>query len=136
MYTKQLLPIVFVLVLSAFCSSVYAQVSATQIKNELAGKEWKITKYETFGVVDQPTPAQLHDKIVLNTDMTFLIVENGIEYKGKWSILNPAEYIQCKAPAQSWDKTYKIISIGEKASVLEYKDPVLIKTKYYLSPVE
>jgi hypothetical protein len=112
--------------------SLFAQISEDQIKTGLAGKEWKITKYEVFGVIDAPKAEQVKDKIVLKSDMSFIIVENGKEYKGKWSIMNPVMYINCKSSIGSWSKTYKVISVGPKESVIEYKDPDLIKTKYYL----
>jgi hypothetical protein len=125
---KKILMIIFAL----FSLSAKAQITAEEIKTGLAGKEWKIVKYEVFGVADAPKPEQLNDKIFLKTDMSFVIVENGKEYKGKWNVMNPSVYILCKATTGAWTKTYKIISIGEKESVLEYKDPDLIKTKYYL----
>ena len=113
-----------------FTLTVNAQITADSIKTKLAGKEWKITKYEVFGVLDAPKPEQLNDQISLKPDMTFTIVENGKEYKGKWTIMNPVVYISCKAA--TWSKVYKVISINEKTAVIEYKDPDLIKTKYYL----
>lgn len=125
---KYTLSILFVFL----CFTVNAQITADQIKGELAGKEWKIVSYEVFGVNDAPKPEQVNDKIFLKADMSFVIVENGKEYKGKWTIMNPASYISCKAATGSWTKVYKVLSIGEKQSVIEYKDPDLIKTKYYL----
>ncbi|HWZ22283.1 MAG TPA: hypothetical protein VNW06_06485 [Cytophagaceae bacterium] len=112
--------------------SLHAQITADQIKTGLTGKEWKISKYEVFGVAEAAKPEQSNDKILLNADMTFTIVDNGKTYKGKWSILNPVEYISCKATTGSWTKMYKVISIGEKASVIQFKDADLIKTNYYL----
>jgi hypothetical protein len=123
----------YIILLFAFISfSASAQITADQIKTGLAGKEWKITKYEVFGVADAPKPEQVNDVINLKSDMTFVIVENGIEYKGKWTIMNPVVYISCKSAAGNWAKIYKVLSIGEKESAIEYKDPDLIKTKYYL----
>jgi hypothetical protein len=122
----------WIIIFALFSLSVQAQITAEEIKTNLAGKEWKITKYEVFGVADAPKPEQINDKIFLKTDMSFVIMENGKEYKGKWNVMNPSVYILCKSATGSWSKTYKIISIGEKESVLEYKDPDLIKTKYYL----
>lgn len=114
------------------CFAVNAQVTADQIKEELAGKEWKIVSYEVFGVNDAPKPEQVNDKILLKADMSFVIVENGKEYKGKWTIMNPSNYISCKAATGGWTKVYKVLSTGEKEASIEYKDPDLIKTKYYL----
>ncbi len=125
---KKLLMII--LVLSGYIAQ--AQYTAEQIKTTLTGKNWSIVKYEMFGVSEEPKPEQVSDKIVLNTDMSFVVIENGKEYKGKWSIMNPSVYIICKATNTSWSKTYKIITIGETESVIQYKDPDLIKTNYYL----
>jgi len=125
---KKLFTVFFLFI--AFSSK--AQITAEQIKTGLAGKEWKITKYEVFGVAEALKPEQANDKIVLNADMTFTIVENGKEYKGKWSIMKPVEYISCKSSTGTWNKTYKVISIGEKESVIQFKDPDLIKTNYFL----
>ncbi len=108
------------------------QITADEIKKGLTGKEWKIIKYELFGVDSAPLPEQVNDIISLKNDMTFVVVENGKEYKGKWTILNPVVYINCKESSGLWSKTYKVISIGEKESIIEYKDPDLIKTKYHL----
>jgi hypothetical protein len=113
-----------------FTLTVKAQITADSIKTKLAGKEWKISKYEVFGVMDAPKPEQVNDLISLKPDMTFTIIENGKEYKGKWTIMNPVVYISCKAA--TWNKVYKVISINEKTAVIEYKDTDLIKTKYYL----
>ena len=108
------------------------QITADEIKKGLAGKDWKIIKYELFGVDTAPSAEQASDFISLKADMTFVVKENGKEYKGKWSILKPVVYITCKAATGGWSKTYKVISIGEKVSIIEYKDPDLIKTKYHL----
>ena len=123
---KKLFVIIFLL--SGYFAN--AQFTAEQIKATLPGKNWSIVKYEMFGVADEPKPEQVNDKIVLNADMSFVIVEKGIEYKGKWSIMNPSVYINCKA--SNWTKMYKIISLGETESVIQFKDPDLIKTDYYL----
>ena len=120
------------LLFALYSLSVNAQITADQIKTGLAGKEWKITKYEVFGVADLPKPEQMKDVIYLKSDMTFLIIENGVEYKGKWTIMNPVVYISCKSSSGAWNKVYKVLSIGDKESAIEYKDPDLIKTKYYL----
>lgn len=122
---------ILILLFLSFSLSLQAQITADQIKTGLAGKEWKVTKYEIFGVKEAPKPDQVNDKIVLNADMTFVIIENGKEYKGKWTIMKPVEYINCKSTG-TWNKTYKVISIGEKESVIQFKDPDLIKTNYYL----
>jgi len=127
--------IAFIL-LSFLTHIISAQITADQIKADLTNKVWKITKYETFGVSEDPKEAQVNDKILLNSDMTFLIVENGKEYKGKWSILNPPTYITCKSIDGNWSITYKIISIGEKASIIQFKDPDLVKTDFHLEVVE
>jgi hypothetical protein len=121
-----------ILLFICFSISLKAQITADQIKTGLAGKEWKITTYEIFGVKETPKPEQVNDKIVLNADMTFVIVENGKEYKGKWSILKPVEYINCKSTTGDWVKMYKVISIGEKESMIQFKDADLVKTNYYL----
>ncbi len=123
---------VFTLFIMFITSNAQAQITADQIKADLAGREWKIVNYEVFGVTDAPKAEQINDKIVLNSDMSFVVVENGKEYKGKWTIMNPVVYISCKSSSGTWSKVYKVISIGEKESVIEYKDPDLIKTKYYL----
>ena len=64
-------------------NSLKAQITAELIKKELTGKEWEIVQYETFGTTEDPSPEQLNDKIILNADMTFLIMENGTTYQGK-----------------------------------------------------
>jgi hypothetical protein len=112
--------------------SLQAQITADQIKTGLAGKEWKVIKYEVFGVTEALKPEQVNDKIILNADLTFTIIENGKTFKGKWSIQKPIEYILCKSTTGAWSKIYKVISIGEKESVIQFKDPDLIKTNYYL----
>ncbi len=123
----------FFLFLTVCAFNGKAQINADSIKNNLAGKEWKITQYETFSVVDAPKPEQVNDQLFFKADdMTFRIIENGKEYKGKWTIMNPAVYISCKSSSGNWAKVYKVISIDTRQAVIEYKDPDLIKTKYYL----
>ncbi|MDB5272927.1 MAG: hypothetical protein JWO58_1294 [Chitinophagaceae bacterium] len=119
----------FLLALS--CFSLKAQITSTQIKNELAGKEWKIAKYETFGVEAEPKPEQVNDKMTLNKDMTFFIVEDGKEYFGNWSIQSEA-YINCKSKTGEWSRQYKVISIAEKNATIEYQDSDLTRILYRL----
>jgi hypothetical protein len=125
----------FILLLSVLISSfsyqiAHAQISADRIKLELANKEWKIVQYEVFEIPEEPSPEQINDKITLNTDMTFVIIENGISYKGKWTVQSPQ--IICKTEDKTWAKTYKVMAIDSKKATIEYKDPDLIKTLYYL----
>ncbi len=120
-------------IMLTFCMahSLYAQATAEQIKKEWVGKEWKIIQYETFGMAEDPSVEQAHDKLFLKPDMTFVIVENGKEYQGKWSV--QANYIFCKTDSPiKWSKNYKIMSIEAHISTIEYKDPDLTKTLYYL----
>jgi hypothetical protein len=117
--------------ISSFCHQIAsAQISADRIKLELTNKEWKIVQYEVFEIPEEPTAEQINDKIILNTDMTFVIVENGISYKGKWSTQSP--HIFCKTEDKTWAKTYKVMAIEGNKATIEYKDPDLIKTLYYL----
>ena len=123
----------FVSLLIFFISinSLKAQITAELIKKELTGKEWEIVQYETFGMAEDPSPKQLNDKIILNADMTFLIMENGTTYQGKWSVQSP--YIFCKLEETNWTRTYKAMSIENQKSIIEYKDSDLTKTLYYLA---
>lgn len=121
----------FTLILAFFSNHIlFAQITTEQIKKDWIGKEWKIIKYETFGIEEEPTEEQMNDKILLNSDMTFIIVEKGVEYKGKWRIQSP--YAFCKSESSTWERTYKIMSIEATSSTIEYKDPDLTKTLYYL----
>jgi hypothetical protein len=108
-----------------------AQVTTAQIKNDLSGKEWKIVKYETFGVEEEPKEEQLKDKLLLNKDMTFFIVENGKEYLGNWSS-TPDGRITCKAKTGEWSRIYKVITVSEKTATMEYQSPDLTRTLYRL----
>lgn len=119
------------LLLVCCCYTLNAQVTATQIKNDLAGKEWTIVKYETFGVEEDPKDEQLKDKILLNKDQSFFIVENGKEYLGNWS-LQPDGRIACKCKTGEWSRVYKVISIAEKTATIEYQGPDLTRTLYRL----
>ncbi len=121
------------LILSLFGAlSLQAQLTTDNINAGLTGKEWLITEYELFGVSEAPNPTQLNDRITFNSDMTFLIIENGKEYKGKWNNAKPVEYILCKSTLGNWTKMYKVISIGENEAVIQFKDVDLIKTNYHL----
>lgn len=93
-------------------------------------KTWKIIKYETFGVVDMPTEKQANDELTFNSDKTFTIIENGKTYTGKWNI--NTGYIVCVSTDKKFNKTYKIIELLKNTAIVEYKDPDLVKTKYYL----
>lgn len=117
------------LVLSSY--TLEAQITTTQIKSDLAGKEWKIIKYETFGVEEEPKAEQLNDKLVLNKDMTFFIVENSKEYLGNWA-LQPDGKVSCKSKTGEWSRTYKVISIADKIATIEYQGPDLTRTLYRL----
>ncbi|HSZ71791.1 MAG TPA: hypothetical protein VK750_03880 [Cytophagaceae bacterium] len=122
--------LVYILLLFS-CSALKAQITSTQIKNDLAGKEWRIVKYETFGVEAEPKAEQLNDKVLLNKDMTFFIIEGGKEYHGTWSVLSEAN-ILCKSQTGEWTRAYKVISIVEKAASIEYQDADLNRTLYRL----
>lgn len=118
------------LLLVLCCYTLKAQVTATQIKNGLSGKEWKIVKYETFGVEEEPKAEQLNDKLILNKDMTFFIVENGKEYLGTWTSTDGK--INCKSKTGEWSRMYKIIALTEKTATVEYQGPDLTRTLYRL----
>ncbi len=122
--------ILLALIFAIVSLKVQAQLSQEQIKKDWMGKTWKIVQYETFGVSEDPSPEQLQDNIQVNQDMTFTIVENGKSLKGKWRL--QSVYLTCTAEGSTWSKTYKIISIENQKSILEYKDPDLTKTLYYL----
>jgi hypothetical protein len=119
------------LLLVLCCYTLKAQSSATQIKNDLAGKEWKIVKYETFGVEEEPKAEQLNDKLVLNKDMTFFIIENSKEYLGNWSV-QPDGKVSCKSKMGEWSRSYKVIAVAEKTATIEYQSPDLTRTLYRL----
>lgn len=111
--------------------ALQAQISQEKIQQELAGKDWKIIRYETFGVEEEPRDEQKNDLFRINSNMTFKVVENGTEYTGSWT-LNEC-YITCKSKNGSWQKTYKVISIEPKTASLEYKDPDLTRTLYRMA---
>ncbi|MDB5257381.1 MAG: hypothetical protein JWM14_2076 [Chitinophagaceae bacterium] len=119
------------LLLVLCCYTLKAQITTGQIKNDLAGKEWKIVKYETFGVEEEPKVEQLNDKLVLNKDMTFFIIENGKEYLGNWTSTLEGK-INCKSKTGEWSRTYKVITIAEKTATIEYQDADLTRTLYRL----
>ncbi|MDF2454273.1 MAG: hypothetical protein K0R51_266 [Cytophagaceae bacterium] len=112
------------------CYTLKAQITTAQIKNDLAGKEWKIVKYETFGVEEEPKPEQLNDKFILNKDMTFFIVENSKEYLGTWTAA--AGKVSCTSKTGEWSRTYKVITLAEKTAAIEYQDQDLTRTLYRL----
>lgn len=114
-----------------FTYSVKAQFSSSQIKKELGDIEWQIVKYETFGVEEDPKEEQVNDKILLNSNMAFFIVENGKEYHGNWNILGDTR-IKCNSKSGEWSRTYKVISIADKNAALEYQDEDLTRTIYRL----
>jgi hypothetical protein len=111
-------------------SHVQAQLSPDQIKTNWIGQTWKIIQYETFGITEEPSPEKINDKLLLRSDMSFLIIENSKSYTGKYTLQTP--YFTCQSTDKTWSKTYKIISIEESKSTIEYKDPDLTKTLYYL----
>lgn len=119
------------LLLVLCCSTLKAQITAAQIKNDLAGKEWKIVKYETFGVEEEPKAEQLNDKLLLNKDMSFFVVENGKEYLGSWTSTAEGK-INCKSKTGEWSRIYKVLSITEKTATIEYQGPDLTRTLYRL----
>jgi hypothetical protein len=119
------------LLLVLCCYTLKAQITTAQIKNDLAGKEWKIVKYETFGVEEEPKAEQLNDKLVLNKDMTFFIVENNKEYLGSWAI-QPDGKVSCKSKMGEWSRIYKVIAVAEKTATIEYQSPDLTRTLYRL----
>jgi hypothetical protein len=121
----------FTLLLALCCFSLKAQMTSTQVNNELAGKEWLIVKYETFGVEEEPKAEQVKDKVVFNKDKTFFIIENGKEYHGKWMVQSEINIV-CKSQAGEWSRTYKVISIAEKTATIEYQDADLTRTLYRL----
>jgi len=111
--------------------TLQAQITSAQIKSDLAGKEWKIIKYETFGVEEDPKVEQVNDKIVLNKDLSFFIIENGKEYMGNWSITADGK-VTCKSKSGEWSRAYKVISIADKIATIEYQGPDLTRTLYRL----
>ncbi len=118
------------LLLVLCCYTLKAQITTAQIKNDLAGKEWKIVKYETFGVEEEPKPEQLNDKIMLNKDLTFFIIENNKEHLGSWTTASGK--VICKSKTGEWSRTYKVITFTEKTATIEYQDADLTRTLYRL----
>jgi hypothetical protein len=119
------------LLLVLCCYTLKAQITTAQIKTDLAGKEWKIVKYETFGVEEEPRAEQLNDKLLLNKDMTFFIIENGKEYLGNWTVSSDGK-VTCKSKMGEWSRMYKVISIAGKTATIEYQGPDLTRTLYRL----
>ena len=119
------------LLLVLCCYTLKAQITTAQIKTDLAGKEWKIVKYETFGVEEEPKAEQLNDKIILNKDLSFFIVENNKEHLGTWTAQAEGKVL-CKSKTGEWSRTYKVITIAEKTATIEYQDADLTRTLYRL----
>ncbi len=61
-----------------------------------AGKTWKLSKIEKFGVEKDPGDDQKGDMLILNLDGTFKIILKGVEKtgtysRGSWLNLKPAD---------------------------------------------
>jgi hypothetical protein len=93
-------------------------------------KSWKIVKYELFGVSEEPGEERILDELTFGVDKTFTIIEKGKTYKGTY-IFNSG-YIVCTSLDKQFKRSYRIVEAKESTAVVEYKDPDLIKTKYYL----
>ena len=107
--------------------------SFAQTKTEQMSKKWKITAYETFGVKEDLKEEQKKDYLQFNADKTFVGIENGKEVSGKWNIEKTNTYLTTTNTATKEVRNYKLYSVTDKDAVIEYKDPDLIKTKYYLT---
>jgi hypothetical protein len=112
-----------------FTLSYVSAQTPDSLKTKLS-KEWDIKGYEQFGVVDEPTDVQRGDKIILKSDNTCVIVENGKKYTGTWGFDKSKIYIQCALG--SVKRNYKIISVNGTKAIIEYQSPDLIRTKYHL----
>ncbi|MCS6824163.1 MAG: hypothetical protein NZ529_07675 [Cytophagaceae bacterium] len=100
-------------------------------------KEWSIVKYEMFGVQSLPDSSQINDKIHLKPDMTFVLIERGKKITGKWSVHNAGEWMFLHVSSPKTEtRNFKIISVDDKEAVIEYKDPDLVKTKYFLKALQ
>jgi hypothetical protein len=108
-----------------------AQTATDTLKAKLS-KEWFIKSYEQFSVTEEPEEEKKNDKIVFNADKTCTIVENGKSYTGTWLIDKSKTYILCILSNGVVKRNYKIISVGDKESIIEYQTPDLIRTKYQM----
>ncbi|MCU0430494.1 MAG: hypothetical protein MUF42_11035 [Cytophagaceae bacterium] len=105
--------------------SVFAQFNLTDIC-----KSWKITAYESFGVIDSPSASQVNDSLIFLSSKKFLIIENGIRYE--CAFLFNGSVITCMNADKTFSRQYKILKLQKDSALLEYQDSDLIKFKYYL----
>jgi hypothetical protein len=124
--------IVFVLFFIFSGIIVNAQTSGDTLKAKLS-KEWIIQGYEQFSVTEEPEEEKKNDKIIFKADKTCNIVENGKSYAGTWLIDKTKTYISCTLSNGAVKRNYKIISVGDKESIIEYQTPDLIRTKYHMA---
>ena len=122
--------LIFFIFIFSITTTAYTQ-STDSLKQKLS-KEWKLKKYEQFGLIDDPIEEQKNDKIILKSDLTCTVVEGGKSYTGTWGLDKTNVYIMCKLNNGTVKRQYKIISIQNKEAILEYQSPDLIRTKYHM----
>lgn len=129
---KVIRPFLFVLFA---CFAIYSIGQTGASKESLLIKEWKIVSVEEFGVENPATEKQASDYARFSADKKCEIKHEGLKPRtGTWSMDKAATTLNVAFDDDGEKRVYKIYALSETNLSIEYKDKVLIKTKYNYIP--
>jgi hypothetical protein len=81
-----------ILLTSVLISFLHISGFSQTLNKETLCKKWYLEKYQVLWVDYEPDEKEKNDYILLNTDMTYVSVDEGIKTSGKWTFNTEKNY--------------------------------------------
>lgn len=81
-----------ILLTSVLISFLHISGFSQTVNKETLCKKWYLEKYQVLWVDYEPDEKEKNDYILLNTDMTYVSVDEGIKTSGKWTFNTEKNY--------------------------------------------
>jgi len=102
------------------CAASFSSFAQTDIKDlsVMYGKKWRIVGYGLAGQRLEANDIAKEDLTVFNADGTYLAVDKGKEFKGKWSYDPATTILTIKKEGQDEITELLVVSAGETETIL------------------
>ncbi|MGK0328915.1 hypothetical protein [Polaribacter sp.] len=81
-----------ILLTSVLITFLHISGFSQTVNKETLCKKWYLEKYQVLWVDYEPDEKEKNDYILLNTDMTYVSVDEGIKTSGKWTFNTEKNY--------------------------------------------
>jgi hypothetical protein len=81
-----------ILLTSVLITFLHISGFSQTVNKETLCKKWYLEKYQVMWVDYEPDEKEKNDYILLNTDMTYVSVDEGIKTSGKWTFNTEKNY--------------------------------------------